>query len=128
VLRALHFLDENERVDRQVAALRAEDFSAFLREVTASGNSSCRWLQNCFTTKNVAEQGVTLGLALTEHFLDAIGEGACRVHGGGFAGTIQVFLPSRSVKNYMALMEAVFREGCVQALSIRSAGTLQLIS
>jgi galactokinase len=127
VLRALHFLDENERVDRQAAALRVGDFAAFLREVNASGNSSCRWLQNCFTTKNVAEQGVTLALALTENFLAAIGEGACRVHGGGFAGTIQVFLPKRGVNDYMELMEAVFKPGCVQVLSIRPVGAVQII-
>jgi len=126
VLRALHFFDENGRVDRQVAALRAGDFNAFLREVNASGNSSCRWLQNCFTTQNVAEQGVTLALALTENFLTSIGEGACRVHGGGFAGTIQVFLPKRCVNEYTELMESVFKPGCVQVLSIRAVGTIQL--
>jgi galactokinase len=127
VLRALHFFDENERVDRQVAALRENDFAAFLREVNASGNSSFRWLQNCFTTKNAAEQGVTLALALTENFLASIGEGACRVHGGGFAGTTQTFLPQRCVNEYTELMESVFQPGCVQVLSIRSVGTVQLI-
>jgi len=126
VLRALHFLDENERVDRQVAALRAGDFAAFLHDVNASGNSSMRWLQNCFTPQNVSEQGLTLALALTENSLTSIGEGACRVHGGGFAGTIQVFLPNRNVEDYTKLMESVFKRGCVQVLSIRAAGTLQL--
>jgi galactokinase len=126
VLRVLHFFDENERVDRQVAALRENDFAAFLREVNASGNSSVRWLQNCFTTKNAAEQGVTLALALTENFLASIGEGACRVHGGGFAGTIQAFLPQRCVNEYTKLMESVFQPGCVQVLSIRAVGTIQL--
>jgi galactokinase len=126
VLRALHFLDENERVDRQVAALQANDFAAFLREVNASGHSSCRWLQNCFTAKNVAEQGVTLALALTENFLTSIGEGACRVHGGGFAGTIQVFLPKQCLNDYTESMEAVFTPGSVQVLSIRPVGAVQV--
>ncbi|MDZ7362324.1 MAG: galactokinase [candidate division KSB1 bacterium] len=126
ILRALHFFEENERVDRQVAALRGNDFAAFLREVNASGNSSFRWLQNCFTTQNVAQQGVTLALALTENFLASIGEGACRVHGGGFAGTIQVFLPNRCVSRYTALMETVFKQRCVQVLNIRPVGTMQL--
>jgi len=108
VLRALHFLDENERVDRQVVALRAGDFAAFLRDVNASGNSSLRWLQNCFTPQNVSEPGVTLALALTENFLTSLGEGACRVHGGGFAGTSQVFLPKRNIDDYTKLMEGVF--------------------
>ncbi len=126
VLRALHFFDENERVDRQVAALRENDFTAFLREVNASGSSSFCWLQNCFTTQNVAEQSVTLALALTENFLTSIGEGACRVHGGGFAGTIQAFLPNQYVSHYTAVMESVFKQRCVQVLNIRSVGTVQL--
>lgn len=126
VLRALHFFAENERVDRQVAALQTGNFSAFLEEVNASGNSSLRWLQNGFTTQNVSEQGVMLALALTENFLDQIGAGACRVHGGGFAGTIQVFLPNRFVDEYQMLMASVFSSGCVQVLSIRPIGTVQL--
>jgi len=126
VLRTLHFLDENERVDRQVAALRAGDFAAFLRDVNAAGNSSLRWLQNCFTPQNVSEQGVTLALALTENFLTSLGEGACRVHGGGFAGTIQVFLPNRNVDDYTKLMESAFKRGGVQVLKIRSQGTFQI--
>lgn len=124
VLRALHFLDENERVDREIAALRAGDFAAFLRAVNASGHSSLCWLQNCFTPKNVAEQGITLALALTENFLTARGEGACRVHGGGFAGTIQVFLPNKSVADYTERMEGVFKRGSVQVLNIRSVGPM----
>jgi galactokinase len=127
VLRALHFLDENERVDRQVAALKTGDFAAFLRDVNASGNSSMRWLQNCFTPQNVSEQGVTLALALTENFLIGIGQGACRVHGGGFAGTIQVFLPNKFVHDYTNLMEDVFKRGCAKILKIRQQGTLQLL-
>lgn len=126
VLRAWHFFAENERVDRQVAALRAGNFSAFLEEVNASGNSSLRWLQNGFTTQNVSEQGVMLALALTENFLEGIGAGACRVHGGGFAGTIQVFLPNRFVDEYKTLMDSVFSSGCVQVLSIRPIGTVEL--
>lgn len=124
VLRALHFLDENERVDREVAALRAGDFAAFLREVNASGLSSMRWLQNCLRPQNVAEQSLTLALALTENFLTAIGAGACRVHGGGFAGTIQVFLPEPHVEDYTKLIENVLPKNCVQKLSIRPIGLL----
>lgn len=130
VLRALHFLDENERVDREIAALRAGDFAALLCAINASGHSSLCWLQNCFTPQKVAEQGVTLALALTENFIAALGEGACRVHGGGFAGTIQVFLPNKSVADYRRLMEGVFKRGSVQVLSLRPVGpvawTLQL--
>lgn len=124
VLRALHFLDENERVDREIAALRAGDFAAFLRAVNASGHSSLCWLQNCFTPQKVAEQGIMLALALTENFLTARGEGACRVHGGGFAGTIQVFLRNNAVADYTELMESVFKPGSVQVLSLRPAGPM----
>ena len=124
VLRALHFFDENERVDREIAALRAGDFTAFLRAVNASGHSSLCWLQNCFTPQKVTEQGITLALALTENFLTARGEGACRVHGGGFAGTIQVFLPKKFVADYTELMESVFKPGSVQVLSIRPVGPM----
>lgn len=124
VLRALHFLEENARVDRQVAALRSGDFAAFLREVNASGQSSMRWLQNCFSPQNVAEQGIALALAFTEDYLTKIGAGACRVHGGGFAGTIQVFLPASHVHAYKKLLESIFKQGCVQALNIRVVGSM----
>ncbi len=126
VLRALHFLEENARVDRQVAALRSGDFSAFLREVNASGQSSMRWLQNCFSPQNVAEQGITLALAFTENYLTKIGAGACRVHGGGFAGTIQVFLPNPFVAGYIDLMEGIFKRGAVQVLNIRRSASLRV--
>jgi len=126
VLRALHFLDDNRRVEAQVEALRKNDFRKFLRIVNESGNSSFRWLQNCYTPRNVEEQGVSLALALTERYLEEIGRGACRVHGGGFAGTIQVFLPKKHVRKYVALMESAFTGGCVKELSIRMVGTVQL--
>jgi galactokinase len=126
VLRALHFLADNERVLSQVAALESGDFYKFLQLVNQSGNSSFKWLQNIYTTKNVKEQGVSLALALTENYLSEIGEGACRVHGGGFAGTIQVFMPSKSVQNYAELMETVFGKKSVLKLNIRPKGTFCL--
>ncbi|MCG2715343.1 MAG: hypothetical protein L6422_03495, partial [Candidatus Marinimicrobia bacterium] len=94
ILRSLHFLGDNQRVLDQVEALEKGDFDTFLGLVNESGNSSCKWLQNCFTIKNPSEQGITLALALTENYLKNSGrKGACRVHGGGFAGTVQVFIP-----------------------------------
>ncbi|MFO7670547.1 MAG: galactokinase family protein [Bacteroidales bacterium] len=126
VLRALHFLGENERVTRQVAALENNDFSSFLKMITDSGNSSYKRLQNIYSPGNVAEQGVALALALTENFLEEIGEGACRVHGGGFAGTIQIFLPNRAVEAYGVLMKPVFGDQAVHVLKIRALGTLHL--
>ncbi|MBP9873790.1 MAG: hypothetical protein KBC60_07115 [Haliscomenobacter sp.] len=122
VLRALHFLEENERVVSQVAALESGHFPEFLRLVSASGKSSFQWLQNIYTPQNIREQGVTLALALSDLYISRLGEGACRVHGGGFAGTIQAFLPTRAVPAYVGLMEPVFGKGAVNVLHIRDQG------
>ncbi|NLY61565.1 MAG: galactokinase [Clostridiales bacterium] len=126
VLRVLHFFNENERVAEQVKALEEGNFQEFLSLVKDSGNSSWKWLQNCYTTHNPLEQSVTLALALTEDFINKIGEGACRVHGGGFAGTIQVFLPTDKVKDYIDEIEPILGEGAVTVLSIRPVGTIKI--
>jgi galactokinase len=126
ILRALHFLQDNARVIEQVNALGKNDFDRFLELVRASGNSSFKWLQNIYTSKNVHEQGVSLALALTEEYLETIGNGACRVHGGGFAGTIQVFLPEPDVDAYKRRMHQVFDSNSVMVLDIRPHGTLAL--
>jgi len=126
LLRVLHFLGENERVLHQVAALEGGDFKKFLELVKDSGNSSFKWLQNIYSVKNVREQSVTLALALTEYFISGVGEGACRVHGGGFAGTIQTFIPKDAVESYSRLMESVFGHGKVMALRIRANGAVHL--
>jgi galactokinase len=122
ILRALHFLEENHRVKLQVEALENNDFDLFLKFVRESGNSSLRWLQNCYSVKNTAEQGIPLALMLTKNYIKKTGRGACRVHGGGFAGTIQVFLPKPLLPDYIRLMEPVFGKGCVRVLSIRPTG------
>ncbi len=126
VLRGLHFLQENERVATQVAALESGNFQKFLKLVEDSGNSSLKWLQNIYSANNVKEQGVTLGLALTEKYIADIGAGACRVHGGGFAGTILVFLPRDRIRNFKELIEPIFGEAGIQELSIRSSGIVQI--
>jgi len=123
ILRGYHFIRENERVLRQVEALERDDFTTFLELVNASGNSSNKWLQNCYSIKNVTEQGVNLALAVTEEFLEKIGKGACRVHGGGFAGTIQTFIPESNVDEYQRFMENIFGAGSVKVLNIRQIGT-----
>ena len=124
ILRAFHFIQENDRVARQIQALRANQFEQFLALVKQSGDSSFKWLQNIYTTKNVVEQGVTLALALSEDFIDSIGQGASRVHGGGFAGTIQVFLPINFVDDYVQRMEKIFGQGSVNVLNIRPFGSV----
>jgi galactokinase len=126
ILRVLHFFGDNERVIHQVNALEDGDFQQFLSLVNESGNSSFKWLQNVYSEKNTSVQGVSLALALTEKYISEIKEGATRVHGGGFAGTIQVFLPTVAVEKYVELIESIFGRDNVLVLSIRPFGTLYL--
>jgi galactokinase len=128
LLRVMHFKEENERVLKQVTALEEDRFSDFLEHVRESGNSSFKWLQNVYSNSNINDQGVSVALAFTEDFISRCGEGACRVHGGGFAGTIQTFLPANMVSEYIELMESVFGSGSVKVLKIRPQGTLYLNS
>ena len=124
VLRAMHFLREDRRVVQQVDALEKGDFNRFLKLVNESGNSSWKRLQNCYTVKNPHEQGITLALSLTEDFLNRADAGACRVHGGGFAGTILVFMPNELLNEYIELIENIFGNSSVTVLTIRTYGTL----
>ncbi len=129
ILRAMHFFEENNRVEKQVAALKENDFSAFLQLVNQSGSSSWRWLQNVYAPHNPEEQGITLCLALTEQFIEKRGvEGACRVHGGGFAGTIQAYLPRHVIHDYKYMIEEIFGKGSVTVLNIRRLGTININS
>ncbi len=125
VLRALHFLEENRRVDFQVEALRRHDMPAFLRLVEESGQSSFCLLQNCCTGRDSREQGIPLALALSGRCVRTWG-GACRVHGGGFAGTVLVFLPIAHGTGFQSLMESVFGAGCVKCLHVRRWGAIEL--
>jgi galactokinase len=124
LLRALHFLNDNERVPRQIEALRRNDIAGYLALVNESGDSSWRLLQNCVSVQNPSQQGITVALALTSRFLR--GEGAARVHGGGFAGTIQAYIPLERETEYVARMEQVFGTGCCTRLRIRPHGTIAL--
>ena len=125
ILRAIHFIRENARVGEIRNCLKAGDIEGFFSGVIASGASSFKFLQNVYTTINVKEQGLSLALALTEGFLCGKG-GAYRVHGGGFAGTIQAFVPDKFVDEYAALMNSVFGEGAVMKLRIRNTGATKL--
>ncbi len=126
IMRAYHFFAENERVAAQVEALKAGDLDGFFGGVIASGNSSFKFLQNVYTVKNVSEQGLSLALCLTEAFLANHGKGASRVHGGGFAGTIQAFIPTELTAEYAAKMNSVFGEGACHILSVRKAGAFKV--
>ena len=123
-LRALHFFAENRRVTAQVDALRAGDFEAFLRLVSESGRSSWLYLQNVVPTGATAHQELALSLALAQRLLN--GRGACRVHGGGFAGTIQAFVPLELLDEFKNGMEAVLGVGSCHVLSIRPEGGILL--
>ena len=120
VLRAMHFYDDNRRAIAERDALKAGDFDLFLKLVNESGRSSFMKLQNVFSTLNVKEQGLTLALALTESVLN--GRGACRVHGGGFGGTIQAFVPNDLLDEYKSKIESVFGEGNCYVLNVRPVG------
>ena len=124
VMRAFHFFEENKRVEQEVKALRENDFAAFLEGITASGNSSWKWLQNVYTTADVQEQGISIALALTELFIAKKGRGACRVHGGGFAGVIMAMIPNDLVDEYTEYIENAIGEGNVYRMSIRPHGAI----
>ena len=125
ILRALHFFNENKRVACQKAALMNGDLDAFFAEVIASGRSSFCYLQNVYTSKNLSEQGLSLALCLAEGYLSDK-KAAWRVHGGGFAGTIQSFVPTEAVEGYRAIMDATFGEGKCIVLRIRPVGAVKV--
>lgn len=128
VLRALHFISENERVGREAEAIRNQDMEAFLTLVDASGNSSYKYLQNVYPSSDIAHQGLSLALRVSEDFLNQEGlGGVCRVHGGGFAGTIQAFVPTSLLDKYMTRMNALFGEHSCQVLGIRRFGGIRVI-
>ena len=125
VLRALHFVNENKRVKREVAALQAENISEFLKTVKESGDSSYKYLQNVYSNSDVEHQNVSLALAISEMFLGE--DGVCRVHGGGFAGTIQAFVKDDMAEEYKKCMDGVFGAGACKALRIRKYGGIRVL-
>lgn len=120
VLRALHFFEENERVDKLAHSLRHQHFDDFLSSINESGNSSYKYLQNIFAVSDYTHQAVGIALNVAEHALAR--KGACRVHGGGFAGTIQAFVPQDILKSFIVDIEKVFDAGSCHVLSIRPVG------
>ena len=125
ILRALHFFTENERVKAQTEALLSGNLDAFLSHVCASGRSSFCYLQNVYTTKAVDEQGLSLALCLAEQVLSDK-KAAWRVHGGGFAGTIQAFVPAEHVEEFRATMDGAFGAGACLPLHIRQIGACKI--
>ncbi len=120
ILRAAHFFGETRRAKQEAQALGNGDFDRFLELVKQSGQSSFRWLQNIFAPQDPTHQPVSLALLASEHLLG--GRGACRVHGGGFAGTIQAFVPDDLLCSYVKTMEELFGPGSCHRLAIRPWG------
>ncbi len=124
ILRAMHVTNENERVLKQKQTLEIGDFEGFLQFVRESGDSSANMLQNLYSVSNPTQQGITLGVALAKTVIG--NKGAARVHGGGFAGTIQVYVPFDKTDEFIKTMESAFGEGCCTKLNIRHAGGVEI--
>ncbi len=122
--RAIHFYNENKRVVRLADALAKGDFESFKATIIESGKSSYMYNQNCYTLSNPYSQPVALALCLTEELLKS--KGAYRVHGGGFAGTIQAFVPVEETENYVSAMKKVFGENSCYILKVRSHGGCEI--
>lgn len=125
VLRALHFFEEEKRVQSQVEALKRGDFKEFLSLVEKSGSSSFKYLQNIYTNRNVQNQAMSIALGVSESILG--NHGVCRVHGGGFAGTIQIFVENSFVEEYRKAMDKVFGSGSCHVLKVRQHGGMQVL-
>lgn len=124
ILRAYHFFTENERVKRAAAALEANHFTEFLSVIKESGNSSFRYLQNVYSSHNSECQPIPMALAFSEYYLKD--NGVCRVHGGGFAGTIQAFVKDEAIAGYKEFIEKIFGEGTCHVLKIRKQGGMKV--
>lgn len=120
VLRAMHFFAEGKRVEGAVEALKAKDFAGFKKMIKASGESSFKYLQNIYSNHDEKNQAVSLSLALSEMILGE--HGVCRVHGGGFAGTIQAFVEDAYVDTYKNEIEKYFGAGSCHVLKVRKYG------
>ena len=127
LLRALHFVAENDRVDKIGAAMDDKDVTSFLDGIEASGNSSFKWLQNVFPVQHPDEQGVSLTLAVAERSLAAAPRrGVCRVHGGGFAGTVQAFVPTEYVETFRRDIDLVMGGGACMIMRVRPFGAIRV--
>lgn len=127
VLRAIHFLMENERVEKEISALKNDDLNLFFKMVNESGDSSWKYLQNIYPANTPFQQGMSIALALTDIFIKNKASGACRVHGGGFGGTIIGFLPENSISEYSKIIEKSFGKNSLKVLKIRERGAMRIV-
>jgi galactokinase len=129
LLRALHFFEENRRVDEMARALKTGDFESYLRLAAESGASSATMLQNIVAPGGRGQdQPAALAIGVSNDFFRAAGGGVSRIHGGGFAGTIQSYVPKQHLEAYTRVMERLFGEGCVMPLRIRMRGVTEVSS
>ena len=126
MLRAIHVYEENKRVEAQVAALHSGNFDAYLTLMKESGYSSYMYLQNVIPAGYTERQDMAIALALCEKLLG--GRGGYRVHGGGFAGTVQAFVPADMLENFRTGIDAVLGDGACHVLSIRQAGGIEIFA
>lgn len=126
VLRAIHFFEENKRVEEMAEAIAQDDINKILKLVSESGTSSWELLQNCYSLQNCKEQKITLTLALTDLFLKQIGDGVCRVHGGGFAGVIMCLVPLAEAENYVNYIAKYVGDSNVYPMNIRAVGAVKI--
>ena len=124
VLRAIHFFAECHRAVALKDAIKRDDIEEFKKLIIAGGNSSFEYNQNAYSIRHPKEQGVPLGLALSQRLLE--GAGAWRLQGGGFAGTIQAFVPADRLESYIGTMEATFGKGSCYVLNVRNFGAVQV--
>lgn len=126
LLRALHFYEENQRVEAAIKAIQEGNNRQLLSLIKESGNSSWKWLQNCYSLENYKEQKVALALALSEMFIKKIGDGCCRVHGGGFAGVIISVIPKAEMNNYINFITRFIKADNIYPVRIRQHGAIHL--
>lgn len=125
VVRAIHFFNDCRRAAQLCDAVRRDDFDCFLRLLNEGGHSSFEYNQNAYSIKHPQQQGISVGLAVSQHVLN--GRGACRLQGGGFAGTIQAFVPVDLLEAYCAAIDATFGPGSCHVLSVRNYGAVEVI-
>ena len=124
IMRAYHFLEDNERVINQINALKNDDINTYIKLMNESGLSSFMYLQNCYSVTSSKNMGVALAICLTKDFLN--GDGACRVHGGGFAGTIQALIPVNKADEYKKFMDSIFGEGSAVKIRVRQSPVCEI--
>lgn len=124
LMRAIHFFDENKRVDKIITSLENKKYDLFFKLIEESGNSSWKYLQNCYTNSTPSEQGISLALALTKKFIDEVKVGTYRIHGGGFAGVIMCLLPENLSKRYVEYIEAFMEKNTAHIMRIRPFGSI----